>query len=112
MAPWRLGMLARSQVERSSLLWPWNLGKAIVFCLWQRSSILTTIGVLEEPLGNARLHGARLIAALLHTNTAAVNQELCRLNTLGLLLVSHGLGGKPSWGEVCLPSSFAPVGQR
>ncbi|XP_060100518.1 serine/threonine-protein phosphatase 6 regulatory subunit 2 [Heteronotia binoei] len=52
----------------------------------KRSSILTTIGVLEEPLGNARLHGARLIAALLHTNTAAINQELCRLNTMGLLL--------------------------
>ncbi|XP_015270999.1 PREDICTED: serine/threonine-protein phosphatase 6 regulatory subunit 2 [Gekko japonicus] len=52
----------------------------------KRSSILTTIGVLEEPLGNARLHGARLIAALLHTNTAAINQELCRLSTMDLLL--------------------------
>ncbi|KAL8222593.1 UNVERIFIED_CONTAM: Serine/threonine-protein phosphatase 6 regulatory subunit 2 [Gekko kuhli] len=52
----------------------------------KRSSILTTIGVLEEPLGNARLHGARLIAALLHTNTTAINQELCRLNTVDLLL--------------------------
>lgn len=44
--------------------------------------------MLEEPLGNARLHGARLMAALLHTNTASINQELCRLNTMGLLLVS------------------------
>ncbi|XP_062990517.1 serine/threonine-protein phosphatase 6 regulatory subunit 2 isoform X2 [Elgaria multicarinata webbii] len=50
------------------------------------ASILTTIGVLEEPLGNARLHGARLIAALLHTNTPSINQELCRLNTMDLLL--------------------------
>ncbi|XP_048355407.1 serine/threonine-protein phosphatase 6 regulatory subunit 2 isoform X2 [Sphaerodactylus townsendi] len=52
----------------------------------KRSPILTTIGVLEEPLGNARLHGARLIAALLHTNSAGINQELCRLNTMDLLL--------------------------
>ncbi|XP_054843910.1 serine/threonine-protein phosphatase 6 regulatory subunit 2 isoform X2 [Eublepharis macularius] len=52
----------------------------------KRSSILTTVGVLEEPLGNARLHGARLIAALLQTNSAGINQELCRLNTVGLLL--------------------------
>ncbi|XP_016067177.1 PREDICTED: serine/threonine-protein phosphatase 6 regulatory subunit 2 isoform X2 [Miniopterus natalensis] len=52
----------------------------------KRAAILTTIGVLEEPLGNARLHGARLMAALLHTNTPSINQELCRLNTMGLLL--------------------------
>ncbi|XP_043824363.1 serine/threonine-protein phosphatase 6 regulatory subunit 2 isoform X2 [Dromiciops gliroides] len=52
----------------------------------KKTSILTTIGVLEEPLGNARLHGARLIAALLHTNTPSINQELCRLNTMDLLL--------------------------
>lgn len=59
-------------------------------CL-QKAAILTTIGVLEEPLGNARLHGARLMAALLHTNTPSINQELCRLNTMGLLLVSDPL---------------------
>ncbi|XP_016042061.1 serine/threonine-protein phosphatase 6 regulatory subunit 2 isoform X3 [Erinaceus europaeus] len=52
----------------------------------KKTAILTTIGVLEEPLGNARLHGARLMAALLHTNTPSINQELCRLNTMGLLL--------------------------
>ncbi|XP_019365253.1 PREDICTED: serine/threonine-protein phosphatase 6 regulatory subunit 2 isoform X2 [Gavialis gangeticus] len=52
----------------------------------KKTSILTTIGVLEEPLGNARLHGARLIAALLHTNTPSINRELCRLNTMDLLL--------------------------
>ena len=66
-----------------------------LLCL-QKKAILTTIGVLEEPLGNARLHGARLMAALLHTNTPSINQELCRLNTMDLLLVS--------WcrGELCL----------
>uniref|UniRef100_A0A8D0L4J4 Protein phosphatase 6 regulatory subunit 2 n=1 Tax=Sphenodon punctatus TaxID=8508 RepID=A0A8D0L4J4_SPHPU len=52
----------------------------------KKTSILTTIGVLEEPLGNARLHGARLISALLHTNTPNINQELCRLNTMDVLL--------------------------
>lgn len=59
-----------------------------LLCL-QKKAILTTIGVLEEPLGNARLHGARLMAALLHTNTPSINQELCRLNTMDLLLVSR-----------------------
>lgn len=63
-------------------------------CL-QKAAILTTIGVLEEPLGNARLHGARLMAALLHTNTPSINQELCRLNTMGLLLVSDPLPAPP-----------------
>lgn len=58
----------------------------------KKSAILTTIGVLEEPLGNARLHGARLVAALLHTNTPSINRELCRLNTMGLLLVSGRTG--------------------
>uniref|UniRef100_A0A8C9DHA5 Protein phosphatase 6 regulatory subunit 2 n=1 Tax=Prolemur simus TaxID=1328070 RepID=A0A8C9DHA5_PROSS len=52
----------------------------------KKKAILTTIGVLEEPLGNARLHSARLMAALLHTNTPSINQELCRLNTMDLLL--------------------------
>ncbi|NWI98325.1 PP6R2 phosphatase, partial [Crypturellus undulatus] len=52
----------------------------------KKTAILTTIGVLEEPLGNARLHGSRLIAALLHTNTPSINQELCRLSTMNLLL--------------------------
>nr|XP_045007734.1 serine/threonine-protein phosphatase 6 regulatory subunit 2 isoform X5 [Jaculus jaculus] len=53
----------------------------------KKKAILTTIGVLEEPLGNARLHGARLMAALLHSNTPSINQELCRLNTMDLLLL-------------------------
>ncbi|XP_047403939.1 serine/threonine-protein phosphatase 6 regulatory subunit 2 isoform X2 [Sciurus carolinensis] len=52
----------------------------------KKKAILTTIGILEEPLGSARLHGARLVAALLHTNTPSINQELCRLSTMDLLL--------------------------
>lgn len=52
--------------------------------------MLTTLGVLEEPLGNTRLHVARLVASLLYTSSAShavVAQELCKLNTLDLLLV-------------------------
>ncbi|MBW03849.1 Serine/threonine-protein phosphatase 6 regulatory subunit 2, partial [Eschrichtius robustus] len=52
----------------------------------KKTAILTTIGVLEEPPGKARLHGARLVAALLHTDMPSINQELCRLNAMGLLL--------------------------
>lgn len=72
-------------------------------CWQQAASILTTIGVLEEPLGNARLHGARLVAALLHTNTPMINQELCRLNTMDVLLVRVGRGqaGRAHWPGAC-----------
>ncbi|KAK7896864.1 hypothetical protein WMY93_022189 [Mugilogobius chulae] len=52
----------------------------------QKSAILTTVGVLERPLGNARLHVARLVASLLQTSCPSVCQELCRLNTINLLL--------------------------
>lgn len=56
------------------------------FCV-QKSAILTTVGVLEEPLGNARLHVARLVAALLQTSAPSICQELCKLATMDLLLV-------------------------
>ncbi|XP_035797865.2 serine/threonine-protein phosphatase 6 regulatory subunit 2 isoform X2 [Amphiprion ocellaris] len=55
----------------------------------KRDPMLTTLGVLEEPLGNTRLHVARLVASLLYTSSAShavVAQELCRLNTMDLLL--------------------------
>ncbi|KAL7402570.1 hypothetical protein ABVT39_016981 [Epinephelus coioides] len=55
----------------------------------KRNPMLTTLGVLEEPLGNTRLHVARLVASLLYTSSsshAVVAQELCRLNTMDLLL--------------------------
>uniref|UniRef100_A0A8C9YUP1 Protein phosphatase 6, regulatory subunit 2a n=1 Tax=Sander lucioperca TaxID=283035 RepID=A0A8C9YUP1_SANLU len=50
------------------------------------NAILTTVGVLEQPLGNARLHVARLVAALLQTNALSICQELCNLSTMDLLL--------------------------
>nr|XP_043876515.1 serine/threonine-protein phosphatase 6 regulatory subunit 2a isoform X3 [Solea senegalensis] len=52
----------------------------------KKSAILTTVGVLEQPLGNARLHVARLVAALLQTNALSICQELCNLATMDLLL--------------------------
>lgn len=52
----------------------------------QKSAILTTVGVLEQPLGNARLHVARLVASLLQTNCSSVCQELSRLDTINVLL--------------------------
>ncbi|KTF87241.1 hypothetical protein cypCar_00035557, partial [Cyprinus carpio] len=52
-----------------------------------RSAILTTVGVLEQPLGSARLHVARLVASLLQTCDLSICQEICRLNTMDLLLL-------------------------
>lgn len=55
----------------------------------KKSPMLTTLGVLDDPLGNTRLHVARLVASLLYTSSsshAVVAQELCRLNTMDLLL--------------------------
>ncbi|KAF5901672.1 serine/threonine-protein phosphatase 6 regulatory subunit 2-like isoform X1, partial [Clarias magur] len=52
----------------------------------KKSAILTTVGVLEQPLGNARLHVARLVASLLQTSDNSICQELCRLNTMDHLL--------------------------
>lgn len=48
--------------------------------------MLTTMGVLEEPFGNARLHAVRLIAALLYTRAPRIHHELCQLNMINLLL--------------------------
>ncbi|XP_051512084.1 serine/threonine-protein phosphatase 6 regulatory subunit 2-like isoform X2 [Myxocyprinus asiaticus] len=48
--------------------------------------MLTTMGVLEEPFGNARLHACRLMAALLYTRAPRIHHELCRLNMINLLL--------------------------
>jgi len=46
-----------------------------------------TLGVLERPLGNARLQTVRLIATLLGTSSAAVSDELMQLGTVNVLLV-------------------------
>ncbi|CAE1307134.1 Serine/threonine-protein phosphatase 6 regulatory subunit 3-A,Serine/threonine-protein phosphatase 6 regulatory subunit 3-B,Serine/threonine-protein phosphatase 6 regulatory subunit 3,Serine/threonine-protein phosphatase 6 regulatory subunit 1,Serine/threonine-protein phosphatase 6 regulatory subunit 2 [Acanthosepion pharaonis] len=46
----------------------------------------TTIGVLEPPLGNTRLQIAKLITALIQTNSHSVNVELANSGTIGVLL--------------------------
>uniref|UniRef100_A0A4W4G7V4 Protein phosphatase 6, regulatory subunit 2b n=1 Tax=Electrophorus electricus TaxID=8005 RepID=A0A4W4G7V4_ELEEL len=55
----------------------------------KRCSMLTTLGILEEPFGNARLHACRLVAALLSTNAPRIHHELCQLDMINLLLVRH-----------------------
>ncbi|KAM4711653.1 serine/threonine-protein phosphatase 6 regulatory subunit 2a [Anableps anableps] len=52
----------------------------------KKSAILMTVGILDQPLGNARLHVARLVAALLQTSAPSICQELCNLATMDLLL--------------------------
>uniref|UniRef100_A0A667YMP6 Protein phosphatase 6 regulatory subunit 2 n=1 Tax=Myripristis murdjan TaxID=586833 RepID=A0A667YMP6_9TELE len=84
----------------------------------KRSPMLTTLGVLEEPLGNTRLHVARLVASLLYTSSAShavVAQELCRLNTMDLLL---DLFFKYTWNnflhlqvELCVAAILRPCEQ-
>lgn len=49
------------------------------------NSMPTTIGHLEPPLGNTRLQIARLVSALVLTNTHSVNIELAHLGTIGVL---------------------------
>ncbi|XP_076079759.1 serine/threonine-protein phosphatase 6 regulatory subunit 3-like isoform X1 [Mytilus galloprovincialis] len=49
------------------------------------TSMPTTIGTLEPPLGNTRLQIARLVSALVLTNTHSVNIELANLGTIGVL---------------------------
>ncbi|KAK7151795.1 hypothetical protein R3I94_008214 [Phoxinus phoxinus] len=52
----------------------------------KKCAMLTTMGVLEEPFGNARLYASRLMAALLYTRAPRIHQELCQMNMINLLL--------------------------
>ena len=54
----------------------------------QMKPMLTTIGTLDPPLGNARLQASKLIAAILATNSDTINAELATLGTLQVLWVS------------------------
>lgn len=55
------------------------------FC--QMKPMLTTVGTLDPPLGNARLQTSKLIAAILATNSDTINAELANLGTLQVLWV-------------------------
>uniref|UniRef100_A0A8C7IY91 Protein phosphatase 6, regulatory subunit 2b n=1 Tax=Oncorhynchus kisutch TaxID=8019 RepID=A0A8C7IY91_ONCKI len=88
--------------------------------------MLTSLGVLEVPLGNCRLHVARLMASLLQTTNTSyyiccnntiynntVTLELCRLNTINILL---DLFFKYTWNnflhfqvELCVAASPGPT---
>ncbi|XP_037396114.1 serine/threonine-protein phosphatase 6 regulatory subunit 2 isoform X2 [Pygocentrus nattereri] len=52
----------------------------------KKCSMLTTLGILEEPFGNARLHACRLVAALLNTTAPRIHYELCQLDMVNLIL--------------------------
>ena len=53
----------------------------------QMKPMVTTIGTLDPPLGNARLQASKLIAAILATNSDTINAELANLGTLQVLWV-------------------------
>ena len=53
--------------------------------------IMTTTGVLERPLGAARIEVVHFIRALLSSNNPAINRALASLKTLSLLIVSPSL---------------------
>lgn len=53
----------------------------------QMKPMLTTVGTLDPPLGNARLQASKLIAAILATNSDTINTELANLGTLQVLWV-------------------------
>lgn len=55
----------------------------------QMKPMLTTIGTLDPPLGNARLQASKLIAAILATNSDTINAELANLGTLQVLWVCN-----------------------
>lgn len=52
----------------------------------QKPLVKTTAGALDPPLGNTRLHVAKLFAALLATGNVEVNKEFANLGTLEVLL--------------------------
>lgn len=56
--------------------------------LLQKPPVKTTTGVLECPLGNTRLHVAKLFTALMATENAKVYETLVELGTFQTLLVS------------------------
>lgn len=52
----------------------------------KKRPIETTIGVLEQPLGNTRLQIIKLLAAVISTNNTDAMQELITLDTMQILL--------------------------
>lgn len=53
----------------------------------QKPAVKTTVGLLECPLGNTRLHVAKLLSALLATENLKIHECLENLGTFQTLLV-------------------------
>jgi len=53
----------------------------------QKPAVKTTVGLLECPLGNTRLHVAKLLSALLATENLKIHESLETLGTFQTLLV-------------------------
>ena len=53
-----------------------------------KKGIHTTVGLIERPLGSARLEVAHFIRALLSSNNPAINQSLLDCHTVSILVVS------------------------
>ena len=53
--------------------------------------MLTTVGLLQPPLGNMRLQVVRLYSALLHTHNIHVQQKIISNGTFNILLVSASI---------------------
>ncbi|RWS31098.1 serine/threonine-protein phosphatase 6 regulatory subunit 3-like protein [Leptotrombidium deliense] len=52
----------------------------------ERPAIHTTVGVIEKPLGATRLEVVHLIRALLSSNNPGINQKICELKTVPVLI--------------------------
>ncbi|XP_033210876.1 serine/threonine-protein phosphatase 6 regulatory subunit 3 isoform X2 [Belonocnema kinseyi] len=52
----------------------------------QKPSVSTTVGVLDVPFGNTRLHVVKLLVTLLSTENATINEKLVDLDTFHILL--------------------------
>uniref|UniRef100_UPI00358FA564 serine/threonine-protein phosphatase 6 regulatory subunit 3-like isoform X4 n=1 Tax=Myxine glutinosa TaxID=7769 RepID=UPI00358FA564 len=52
----------------------------------KKGNMMTTVGLLDPPLGNTRLHVAKLVNSLLQANSSQMNQALQELDTIAILL--------------------------
>lgn len=68
--------------------------KIICRVVVQISTMKTSVGVLDPPLGNTRLQVVRLFSALLMCNDATIAKEVIQLQLFSTLLVSKREGEK------------------
>jgi hypothetical protein len=63
------------------------LDVSLKISIMQKPAVRTTVGLLECPLGNTRLHVAKLINGLLWTENWKIHESLANLGTFQILLV-------------------------